>query len=59
MSKARVLFVSQEIVPYLKDTPMGHITRYLPQGFRKKEKKSALLCQNTAISMSAVISCMK
>lgn len=39
MSKARVLFVSQEIVPYLKDTPMGHITRYLPQGIQEKGKE--------------------
>ena len=39
MNKARVLFVSQEIVPYLKDTPMGKIARYLPQGIQEKGKE--------------------
>ncbi len=39
MTKARVLFVSQEIVPYLKDSPMGRISRYLPQGIQEKGKE--------------------
>jgi starch synthase len=37
--KARVLYVSQEITPYLDETPMGHIGRYLPQGIQEKGKE--------------------
>ena len=39
MKKARVLFVSQEITPYLDETPMGHIARFLPQGIQEKGKE--------------------
>lgn len=39
MKKARVLFVSQEITPYLDATPMGTIARQLPQGIQEKGKE--------------------
>ena len=39
MKKARVLFVSQEITPYLDENPMSHIGRYLPQGIQEKGKE--------------------
>lgn len=39
MEKAKVLFVAQEITPYLKDTPMGTIGRYLPQGIQEKGRE--------------------
>jgi starch synthase len=39
MKKARVLFVSQEITPYLPETPMSHIGRYLPQGILELGKE--------------------
>lgn len=39
MEKPKVLFVQQEITPYLKETPMGHIGRYLPQGIQEKGKE--------------------
>lgn len=39
MKNAKVLFVSQEITPYLDETPMGHIGRYLPQGIQEKGKE--------------------
>ncbi len=32
MEKARILFVSQEIIPYLRDSQMGYIGRHLPPG---------------------------
>lgn len=35
MAKAKILYVSQEIVPYLRDSEMGHIGRYLPQGIQE------------------------
>lgn len=39
MKKARVLFVSQEITPYLDETPMGIISRQLPQGIQERGKE--------------------
>lgn len=39
MQKARVLFIAQEITPYLKETPMGKICRYLPQGIQERGKE--------------------
>jgi starch synthase len=37
--KARVLFVSQEVTPYLDETPMSLIGRNLPQGIQEKGKE--------------------
>jgi len=39
MEKAKVLFVAQEIMPYLKESPMGHIGRHLPQGIQEKGRE--------------------
>lgn len=39
MKKANVLFVSQEITPYLKETPLSKIGRYLPQGIQERGKE--------------------
>jgi starch synthase len=39
MKKAKVLFVSQEIMPYLDESPMAHTSRYLPQGIQEKGKE--------------------
>ncbi|MFC2107195.1 glycogen/starch synthase [Bacteroidota bacterium] len=39
MEKTRVLFITQEIIPYLDETPMGKICRYLPQGIQEKGKE--------------------
>jgi starch synthase len=39
MKKYRVLFVSQEITPYLPETEMSLISRHLPQGIQEKEKE--------------------
>jgi starch synthase len=39
MEKPKVLFVQQEIMPYLKETQMGHIGRYLPQGIQERKKE--------------------
>lgn len=35
MKNTRVLFVSQEIMPYLPETDMSHIARYLPQSIQE------------------------
>jgi starch synthase len=37
--KARVLFVSQEVTPYLNETPMSIIGRKLPQGIQERGKE--------------------
>jgi starch synthase len=39
MEKAKVLFVAQEIIPYLPDSHMGTICRYLPQGTQEKGRE--------------------
>lgn len=39
MEKANVLFVAQEITPYLKETPIGKVGRYLPQGIQERGKE--------------------
>jgi starch synthase len=39
MEKAKVLFVTQEITPYLKESDMGLIGRYLPQGIQERGKE--------------------
>ncbi len=39
MEKKRVLFISQEITPYLPDSEMSVISRFLPQGIQEKGKE--------------------
>lgn len=39
MEKPKVLFVQQEITPYLKESHMGKIGRFLPQGIQEKCKE--------------------
>jgi starch synthase len=39
MEKTKILFVAQEITPYLKDSHMGMIGRYLPQGIQEKGRE--------------------
>lgn len=37
--KTKILFISQEITPYLPETEMSHIGRYLPQGIQEKGRE--------------------
>jgi starch synthase len=39
MEKTRILFVAQEITPYLSETHMGLIGRHLPQGIQERGKE--------------------
>lgn len=39
MESKKVLFVSQEITPYLRENEMSRIGRYLPQGIQEKGKE--------------------
>lgn len=39
MEKMKVLFISQEITPYLPETEISEIGRYLPQGIQERGKE--------------------
>src|SRR5882724_6004078 len=39
MKKVKVLFVSQEIMPFLEATEISKIGRYLPQGIQERGKE--------------------
>jgi len=39
MEKVRVLFITQEIMPYLEETHMANICRYLPQGIQERGRE--------------------
>ncbi len=39
MEKTRVLFVAQEILPYLEESSMSKIGRFLPQGIQERGKE--------------------
>jgi starch synthase len=39
MKKAKILFVSQEITPYLEPTAMGTLARQLPQGIQERGRE--------------------
>lgn len=39
MSKKKILFISQEITPYLEETELASMGRYLPQGIQEKGRE--------------------
>jgi starch synthase len=39
MNKAKILYVMQEITPYLKENPISHIGRHLPQGIQERGRE--------------------
>jgi len=39
MEKKKILFITQEITPYLPETEMSHIGRFLPQGIQERNKE--------------------
>lgn len=39
MTKKKILFISQEITPYLEENELGKFGRYLPQGIQEKGKE--------------------
>ncbi len=39
MKKAKVLYVMQEITPYVEETPMSYIGRHLPQGIQERNRE--------------------
>ena len=39
MKKKKILFISQEITPYLEENELGRFGRYLPQGIQEDGKE--------------------
>ena len=39
MKKKKILFISQEITPYLEENELGHFGRHLPQGIQESGKE--------------------
>jgi starch synthase len=39
MDKTKILFVTQDITPFTKDSPMGLISRHLPQGIQERGRE--------------------
>ena len=39
MKKKKVLFISQEISPYLEESELANIGRHLPQGIQERGKE--------------------
>ena len=39
MEKTKILFVTQDITPFMKDSPMGLISRHLPQGIQERGRE--------------------
>ncbi len=39
MKKKKILFISQEITPYVEENELSHIGRYLPQGIQENGKE--------------------
>lgn len=39
MSEKRILYITQEIYPYLDESPIANISRYLPQAIQEKGKE--------------------
>lgn len=39
MEKTKILFVTQDIAPFMKDSPMGLISRHLPQGIQERGRE--------------------
>ena len=60
MTKAnKVLFITQEITPYVSESEMANIGRNLPQAIQEKGVKSGHLCLNGETLTNAEINCMK
>src|SRR5690606_37295959 len=39
MAQKKILYISQEIYPYLDETPISHTSRFLPQAIQEKGKE--------------------
>lgn len=46
MKSKKILFINQEITPYVSDSELSHIGRELPQSILEKDMKSGPSCPN-------------
>ena len=49
MKATKVLFIAQEITPYLPESEIANVCRYLPQGVQERGREGHS-CPNTGIS---------
>lgn len=59
MEKKKILYISQEITPYLPETEMSEISGIYHREFRKKGEKFVRLCHVTAALTRDATNCMK
>ncbi|GAE18333.1 similar to glycogen synthase [Bacteroides pyogenes DSM 20611 = JCM 6294] len=60
MTKAnKVLFITQEITPYVPESEMANIGRNLPQAIQEKGREIRTFMPNGEISMNAGINSMR
>lgn len=59
MEAKKVLFINQEIIPYVPESEMSHLGRLIPQVIQDKGYEIRTFMPNGAILMSAADNCMK
>ena len=59
MDAKKILFIAQEITPYLPESEIATICRNLPQGIQERGREIRTSCLNSEISTSDAISCTK
>jgi starch synthase len=59
MKEAKVLFIAQEITPYLPESEIANICRNLPQGIQDRGHEIRTLCLSTVLLTSVVINCTR
>ena len=52
MEKTNILFVHQEITPYITENPMSLIGRYLPQGIQERGREIRTFMPVMAVLMN-------
>ena len=58
MKEAKVLFIAQEITPYLPESEIANICRNLPQGIQDRGHEIRT-CLSTVLLTSVVINCTR
>ncbi len=59
MKAKKILFITQEMTPYVPDSELAAMGRELPQEIQEKDEKSEHLCPNGEISTNVATSSTK
>ena len=59
MAKKKILFINQEIAPYVPDTIMSLQGRDIPQAIQEKSHEIRIFMPNGVISMNEEVSSMR